>query len=75
MLLNVRKFQDMVREIHALRSLKSSKESHMDGLQNIVELIECMSTTNSFYLVMSLCNGGDLREYINFKRAIPIDVT
>lgn len=63
--LNVKRFQDMVKEIEALRGL--NKNQTFDGVNNIIELVECISTTNSYYLVLSLCNGGDLREYMESR--------
>ncbi|XP_039270957.2 serine/threonine-protein kinase ULK1-like [Styela clava] len=46
------------------------KEFHHE---NIVRLYECESSTQSYYLVMEYCNGGDLAEYLQAKGTLSED--
>lgn len=67
--LDIKRFQDMCKEIKALRSLNQSKDNTF-GLNNLVCLNECISTGNSYYLVFTYANGGDLRQFMQYKERI-----
>lgn len=43
--------QQLLNEIHILRSLKNP---------NIIEIIDVLQTENNFYLILEYCNMGDL---------------
>lgn len=58
--LNIKKFQDMTKEILCLRQLNNS--THLSGINNIIHLEECIVSGSSYYLIFEYCNGGDLRE-------------
>lgn len=49
--LDDRKFNNLKNEISLLTKIQSA---------NVIKLIDLQRTSNNFYLVMELCNGGDL---------------
>lgn len=60
---NIKKFQNMIKEIQCLRQVGQS-ESQMEGLRNIIHLEETIKSENSYYLVFEFCNGGDVRDML-----------
>ncbi|CAD5214778.1 unnamed protein product [Bursaphelenchus okinawaensis] len=46
------------KEIKILKELSSLKH------ENLVSLLKCLENTNSVFLVMEFCNGGDLSDYL-----------
>ena len=49
------------------------KKLKKSGIKNIISLVEAIATDSSFYLVMELCNGGDLRDYMKFWPQVPLN--
>ena len=66
MQLNLKRLQDMMKEIENLNKVKQSTQ--LGGIQNIVHLEECIMTRTSYYLVFEFCNGGDLRDMMNYHK-------
>lgn len=60
--LNIKRFQDMMKEIQCLRQM--NKSVHLPGMGNIIHLEECIKSEHSYYLVFEYCNGGDLRDML-----------
>ncbi|GBN79288.1 Serine/threonine-protein kinase unc-51 [Araneus ventricosus] len=59
---NLGKSQPLIgKEIKILQEL--TKLQH----KNVVALLECVDTPRSLYIVIELCNGGDLSEYLALK--------
>lgn len=56
--LDERKFNNLKNEINILTKIKSP---------NVICLIDLQRTENNFYLIMELCNGGDLANLKELK--------
>ena len=37
----------------------------------IIQLYDILETENSYYLVMELCSGGDMMEYLKIRKSLP----
>jgi serine/threonine protein kinase len=62
MKMNVRRFQDMAKEVKNLRQMNQSQS--LAGTNNIIHLEEVIASERSYYLVFEYCNGGDLRDML-----------
>ena len=67
--LNVKRFQDMIKEIQCLKAVNTSTQ--LRQMRNIIHLEECIKTQNSYYLIFEFCNGGDLRDVLVNRFPIP----
>ncbi len=52
-MLSTRLFENLKNEINILAKINSP---------NVIKLVDIVRTENNFYLVMELCNGGDLEK-------------
>lgn len=52
------------------KEIKILKELHHE---NVVSLFDCQETSNSVFLVMEYCNGGDLADYLREKGTLSED--
>lgn len=52
-MLSARLFENLKNEINILAKINSP---------NVIKLVDIVKTENNFYLVMELCNGGDLEK-------------
>lgn len=55
------------------KEIKILKELTQLAHANVVCLLDCKETSQSVYLVMEYCNGGDLADYLNAKGTLTED--
>lgn len=72
MKMNVRRFQDMAKEVKNLRQMNQSQT--LAGTNNIIHLEEVIASERSYYLVFEYCNGGDLRDMLKAQYPLKPEV-
>ena len=63
----------MIQQKAALEKLKNEvgilSKTKNSGSGHIVKLIEMIETPSNFYMIMELCNGGDLYKLLQVRRS------